>query len=79
MEKQTREERIEQARVRANDCSDRVVARRQMCAGCHGDAYCNVSQKFNEAYPNNALKTIMEDPRIMGNITVVRLGSIDVD
>ena len=33
----------------ANRCSDRVVASKRMCYGCHNDIYCNVSAKFKAA------------------------------
>lgn len=36
-------------------CSDRVVASGHMCAGCYGDSYCRISEKFAEAYPKRTL------------------------
>lgn len=55
-------DKVEIAKKRANKCSDRVVASHHFCAGCPGDAYCNISAKWNEAYPDNLLKRLLEDP-----------------
>ena len=42
-------------REEALKCSDKVVERGRMCAGCYGDAYCEVSKKFAKAYPERTL------------------------
>ncbi len=43
----------------ANKCSNDVVKRHRMCAGCYGDAYCNVSKKWRQAYPDNLLDKVI--------------------
>ena len=40
--------KIARAKSEANRCSDRVVASKRMCYGCHMDFYCNVSAKMRK-------------------------------
>lgn len=73
MKDEERAARIEEAKRRADECSDRVVASHHFCSGCYGDAYCNISQKWDEAYPDNLLKRLFEDPIFRSNVTIFRL------
>jgi len=68
-------QKLNEIKRRAQECSDGVVARRHMCAGCtHGQFYCDVTRKFNEAYPDNLLNQLLNDPRFLSNVTIFRLG-----
>lgn len=56
------QDKLQEAKQRANACSDDVVARRHMCGGCHGDTWCNLSQKWFDAHGLTVLDKIIGIP-----------------